>query len=341
VTDSTKGYGSSGRITLGPGVEFDLIRSLLSEEGPLPPEVEVGPGDDCVVLRGGVVASCDLFVEEVHFRRDWIGLEDAGYRAAAAALSDLAAMAAEPLGILLGLALPRAEATETAEEVARGARAACEREGIQILGGDISASPNVLVLDVIALGRSDRPVLRSGGHAGDEVWVTGWLGASAGAVSLLSEEVFPPGGLLQAFARPRPRIREARWLAERVDLHALIDLSDGLAGDAGHLAAASGVSVTLDEAAIPIHPALDHVSKDPERRLQLALTGGEDYEVCAMAPPGAVGPIADTFRDRFRIPLTRVGTVGEGSGLSLRDPEGTAQPLRMGGFNHLEETSAP
>jgi thiamine-monophosphate kinase len=126
-----------------------------------------------------------------------------------------------------------------------------------------------------------------------------------------------------------------------VDLHALIDLSDGLAGDAGHLAAASEVSVILEEEAIPAHPALVQVSRDPRRRFHLALTGGEDYEVCAMAPAGVLGPLAETFLDTFEIPLTRVGRVVEGSGLSLQGPDGTVRPLRAGGFSHFEETNTP
>ncbi len=323
------------RIPLGKGPEFDLIRGLLGPELPLPPGVRVGPGDDALVLEGGVVVSCDLSVEGVHFRREWITLEEAGYRAAASALSDLAAMGAEPLGVLLSLALGPADPAGEAAAVQKGAAEACAREGAQILGGDLSASPGPLVVDVVVLGRTPSPILRTGSRPGDELWVTGWLGGSGGAVHLWRQGSEPPGTLRAAFARPHPRIREVRWLAERASLHALLDLSDGLAGDAGHLAAAGGVAVVIEGGAVPLHPGLEAVIPDPALRLHLALTGGEDYELCFTAPPGGLEGCPDSFRKEFGIPLTRVGRVREGEGVHLEAESGPIVPLGFGGFSHF------
>jgi thiamine-monophosphate kinase len=324
-----------GRVPLGPGGEFDLIRRLLGREGTLPPGVLVGPGDDCTVLDGGAVVSTDLAVEGIHFKRDWVTLEEAGYRAAAAALSDLAAMAAEPLGILLSLALDPANAASEAVLLQRGAREACRLEGTQVLGGDLSRSPGPLMLSVVALGRTATPVQRTGTEAGDEVWVTGWLGASAAAVTYWNQGRTPPEVLREAFVRPRPRIREARWLAERAPLHGLIDLSDGLAGDTGHLAAASELSLVVRERDVPRHPALEEALGSPEEALRLALSGGEDFELCFTVPPETLDDKTHSFQDSFGIPLTKVGWAREGEGVFLEGPGGKKKPLELGGFNHF------
>jgi len=347
------------RVPLGPGGEFDLIRHLLGPEELLPRGVLLGPGDDCTVLEGGLVVSTDLAVEGVHFRREWVTLAEAGYRAAAAALSDLAAMAAEPLGVLLSMALDPSGASDDAAELQRGASEACRLEGVQILGGDLASSSGPLVLDVVALGRSDSPILRAGTEVGDEVWVTGWLGGSGAAVALWDQGHTPPENLKEAFVRPRPRIREALWLAARAPLHGLIDLSDGLAGDAGHLAAASGLSLILREDSIPLHPALcpapgsaihpapgsaidpapgsalERMLESDENPLHFALEGGEDYELCFTAPFGTLDEWVNPFQDSFGIPLTKVGSAVEGQGVFLEGEGGEVRPLAGGGFSHF------
>ncbi len=329
-----------GRVGLGRGEEFDLIRSLLGPEVPTLPGVLVGPGDDCAVLEGGIIVSADLTVEDVHFRREWISLREAGYRAAAAALSDVAAMAAEPLGILLCLALGPGNPRREAMELQEGAGEACRREGISILGGDLAGSPGLLVVDVVVLGRARAPILRSGSRVGDEIWVTGWLGRSAAAVALWNRGIVPPPVIREAFARPRPRIREALWLVDRVPLRGLVDLSDGLAGDVGHLAAASGFSMVLEEEAVPVHPELDEVlAGTGEIPLDLALGGGEDYELCFTSPPGALEEWVASFEDTFQIPLTRVGNVVEGEGrrVLMQTAQGEKRPIQGGGFSHFME----
>lgn len=328
-------------MRLGAGDEFEIIRELLGPLASLPPGVLVGPGDDCAVLEGGLVASVDLTVEGIHFKREWISLEEAGFRATSSALSDLAAMAARPLGVFLSMALEAQEARSAAARLQAGAGEACREVGTQILGGDLSESPGPLFLDIAVLGQSSSPVLRAGCEAGDEVWVTGQLGGSAGAVALWSREMDPPTELRKRFARPRPRIGEALWLAERVSLHGLVDLSDGLGGDAGHLAAASGVRLLLDRRSIPLDPALadfaDLPGIDP---LRLALFGGEDYELCLTAAAGAVGPHAAAFEESFGLTLTRIGVVAEGAGVYLLEDDGRIEPIREPGFSHFSREIA-
>ncbi len=324
--------GNGGRVPLGPGGEFDLIRKLLGPASDLAPGVLLGPGDDCAVLEGGWVVSTDLFLEGIHFKRDWITLEEAGFRATAAALSDLAAMAARPVGVLLSLTIPSAPDSVLLQ---RGAAEACERSGAQILGGDLSGSFGPTLVNVVALGRADSPFTRGGTEVGDEIWVTGWLGGSAGAVSCWNRGTEPPEALRESFARPTPRIREALWLADRVDIHGLIDLSDGLAGDAGHLAAAAGRRLVLERESIPVHPMLPGVEGSPEGALRLALEGGEDFELAFSVPNGTLDEWRDSFQDTFGIPLSRVGSAEEGRGVALRDSEGGLRPVAGRGFSHF------
>ena len=325
------------RPPLGPGREFDRIREFLAEGGEPGPGIRVGPGDDAAVLDDGLVVSTDLAVEEVHFRLDWISPREAGYRAAMGALSDLAAMAAHPLGCLAAVATPEGRrGREGARELMAGLREAVEEVGVLLLGGDLTRSPGPLLVDVVVLGRTDRPLLRSGAQPGDELWVTGSLGGAAGAVAFWAAGGRPPSALREAFLAPRARIREARFLVD-VGARAGLDLSDGLAGDAGHLAAASGVGVEVEADAVPVHPALLADPAPPGTTpLELALHGGEDYELLVALPPGVLTPRVEEFAELFDLSLTRVGRVREGAGVVLAPPGGGApRPLARGGFDHF------
>lgn len=326
--------GTGRRIRLGKGAEFDLIRRFSGGDVDLPKEVFVGPGDDAAVLQGGWVVSTDISVEDVHFRRSWLSDEEIGYRCAAAALSDLAAMAATPVGVLVSMAAP-ADGVDL-DAVQKGVREAAGAVGASVIGGDLSRSPGPLVLDVVVLGCTAWPVLRDGAEPDDEVWVTGSLGASAAAARVWDGGTEPPEPLRAAYAHPHPRVEEARWLVDREWTDALIDISDGLAGDAGHIAAASGVRITLDEERIPVEPAAVE-ALGPEAALDAALHGGEDFELCFVTDPGVVDPAA--FERRFGRPVTRVGTVSEGEGVWLRESDGETRPLERGGFDHWGATT--
>lgn len=330
--------GTSRAPQLGPGREFDLIRSFFSgEELPLPAEVVVGPGDDCAVVTGGSIAlSSDLMLEGVHFRREWLSAYEIGYRAAMVSLSDLAAMAARPIGILVSLGITPADEALSAE-IMQGARDAAARGGAAVLGGDLSRSLGPIVLDVCAVGEAAEPILRSGAIPGNELWVTGELGGAAAAVRALlrGAEVDPIG--CTHFRRPVARTAEAIWLAERGLIRAMLDISDGLAGDAAHLARASGVAIVLEPDAIPLHPAVRHSAADEADAFELALSGGEDYELCLAVPAGALAPYLSEFEKEFGIALTRVGIVEAGSGVLLRGAGGGREPLAFGGYQHFRD----
>ncbi|HEX2188489.1 MAG TPA: AIR synthase related protein [Longimicrobiaceae bacterium] len=169
-------------LPLAPGAEFALIRRFVPRGQPARADVLVGPGDDCAVVAGGIALSTDMSVEGVHFRRDWLSPREIGWRAAAAALSDLAAVAARPIGVLVSLALPAGDAGDPAVELMAGVREAAEAVGGAVLGGDVARTTGPLVVDVTVVGEARNPVLRSGARRGDEVWVTGALGGAAAAV---------------------------------------------------------------------------------------------------------------------------------------------------------------
>ena len=335
------------RVRLGPGKEFDLVRALLAAvpepapdpEGGVGSGVLVGPGDDCAVLEPTAepwAVTMDMSVEGVHFRRSWLTPDEIGWRATAAALSDLAAVAAEPVAVLLALALPVADARgEMAKALARGAAAAAGSVGASLVGGDLTASPGPLVIDVVALGRAPRAVLRDGGRVGDELWVTGRLGAAGAAIRTWETGDEPTETLRRAFAHPAARVAEACWLADTGAVRALVDLSDGLAGDVGHIAAASGCRALLSATAIPLAEGVIEVAGDHEQALRVALEGGEDYELCLAVEPGAFDRLVGDFVSRFGVPLTRVGELTTGEGVALEPADGSGAVPLDGGFTHF------
>lgn len=330
------------RDRLGPGAEFDLVRRLVEAAGTGATgeggEVEEGPGDDAAVLDPPpgerLVLSTDLAVEEVHFRRAWLDWATVGWRAAAAGLSDIAAMAARPMGLLLSAALPPELDHALLDDVGRGVGECLRAHGGVLMGGDLSRSPGPVVLDVVAVGSAARPVGRDGARPGDEVWVTGQLGAAAAAAADWQKGLEPDPRARRAFERPRPRTSEARWLAEEVRLTALMDLSDGLAGDAAHMAAASGVRLLLDLPRVPLADVLEEYV-DRTAALRKGLGGGEDYELLLAAEPGSVGDAAGRFERAFGVALTRIGAVAEGRGVAWRDADGREVELGTGGWDHF------
>jgi len=318
-------------VALGPGREFDLIRGFLGRQAGPAPGVLVGPGDDAAVLEGGWVVSQDQAVEGIHFRRPWLSDEEVGYRAAAAALAELAAMAARPVAALVSVAAPR-DGDVDLGGLQAGVSRAVRRVGGVVVGGDLSSSPGPLYLDICVLGRTERPVLRSGARVGDELWVSGTLGDAAGAVEVWRAGHRPPPALRARYATPEPRIGAALALSEAGGVTAMLDLSDGLAGDAGHLAAASGVRIVLVPSALPIGPELTRLLGAARAR-SAALHGGEDFELCFTARPGAVHERL-LRAEGHDVPLTRVGRVEPGEGVWLEQAAGGVEPVQRGGWDH-------
>ncbi|MFQ5745782.1 MAG: thiamine-phosphate kinase [Gemmatimonadota bacterium] len=323
-----------------PSGEFRRIARFLELAGASAGRggIVIGPGDDAAGVRcpaGEVlVVSTDASVEGVHFRREWLTWEAIGYRAAAAAMSDLAAMAARPVGALVSLALAPEHDRAVEEGLATGIGECLRSLDADLLGGDFCRSPGPVFIDVVAVGSCAAPVPRDGARPGDELWVTGVLGAAATATMAWESGLEPDGESRRAFERPRPRTAEAGWLATRVDIHAMIDLSDGLAGDAGQVAAASGAQLRMELEALPLPHGLGSWT-DRSAALHVAAAGGEDYELLFAASPGEIEPLRADFRAAWGAELTRIGTVEMGEGVMWVDARGRPVEPPGRGFDHF------
>ena len=315
---------------LGPGPEFDRVRLIARTLGERAP----GLGDDCALLPDGdrtLVLSTDISVEHVHFRLDWITLEESGWRSAASALSDLAAEGAEAIGLLAAITVPEhgtdGELTALASGIGEGAAAA----GAPVLGGDLSRGPAWSVA-VTVVGRAERPVTRAGARPGDGVWVTGALGGARAAIESWRRGQLPEDGARQAYARPEPRIAEGRWLAAH-GARAMLDLSDGLGADAAHLAAASGVRLRLTLETVPVAPAVVAAARRLDVPMQqFAAEGGDDYELLVALPAEFGASEARAFEEGCGLALTRVGTVERGRGVRA---ELLGRTLELRGYDHF------
>lgn len=320
----------SGLTALGPGREFDRVRQIARALGRRAVEL----GNDCALIPAGagtLALSTDVSVEGVHFRLEWLTLAEVGWRAAAAALSDLAAAGAEPAGLLAAAVVPPAASDEDVVSLMTGVGAAGVAVGAPVLGGDLSSGPS-WALTITVLGRSPAPLTRAGARPGDGLWVTGTLGGARAALEAWRRGDAPEPDARTAFVHPQPRIGAGRWLAEH-GAHAMMDLSDGLAGDAPHLAAASDVRLELVLESVPVAPATIKEARRLDISVQqFASEGGEDYELLAALPEDfGPGQVSD-FERACGMALTRIGTVQAGSGVSARL---VGRPLALRGFDHF------
>jgi thiamine-monophosphate kinase len=281
--------------TVGVLGEFGLI-AAMTERLPVGRGVLLGPGDDAAVVAapdGRVVATTDVLVEGRHFKRAWSEAYDVGRRAAAANLADVAAMGAVPTALLVGLALPADLPTTWALSLVDGFRDECESAGASVAGGDVVRAETV-VISVTALGSLEgrAPVTRSGARVGDLVAVAGRLGWAAAGLAVLSRGFRSPRTLVDAYRRPAPPYAEGPRAA-LLGATAMVDVSDGLVADLGHVAVASGVSVRLSSDAFHVpqefHDTARALNADPMTWL---LTGGEDHALAATFPDDVDLPMA-------------------------------------------------
>ena len=308
----------SDSLPLGPGAEFDAIREMLRGMG----DAARGIGDDAAVMtvpRGEqLLTSVDAMVEHVHFRREWMEPEELGWRATMAALSDLAAMGAAPLGILVAIEVS-ADWSSSLGGLAVGIADAARAAGTTIRGGNLSRGEQLSITTTV-LGSAFSPLLRLGAREGEKVYVTGALGGPGAALARLVAMRRPEPEHRERFVRPHARLAEGQWLA-RAGATSAIDVSDGLAADLAHLAAASEVRIEVD---VDLLPRMVGLSSHQ------ALASGEEFELVVTARE--LDTVA--FAERFGLALTEIGQVqaGHAEVVLMEAGSRTAHP---GGHDHL------
>jgi len=312
--------------------------------------VTVGIGDDAAVVRvdaasqragSSLVLTTDAMVEGVHFRRSWLTAQQIGVRAWRVAVSDISAMGARPRWVLLSLELPAGRARMPERDVLaliRALGAEARRSGAALVGGNVSRGAALSVTVTVVGETAAKPVLRSGAKPGEVVFVTGNVGGSAAARLGLMRRTRSDGirGAASAYIRPPLRVAFAAEGCVRGLFSAMIDVSDGLLQDLGHMADESKARIRIDAAAIPVHPAAKRSQKD--QGLELALTGGEDYELAFTAPERRAGAIA-MLAARHRVAVTPIGFVERGRP-AVTDAAGRPFAFARAGFDHLRARSS-
>jgi thiamine-monophosphate kinase len=307
----------------------------------MPPWVLVGPGDDAAVVapeRGALdVLTTDAQVDGVHFDLRFVPPEAVGHRALAVNLSDLAAMGAAPRAALLSLLLPDSIDVETIDRIMDGLLALAARHRVTLIGGNITRTPGPLVLDVTAIGtvRPRRVLTRGGARPGDEVYVTGTLGDAATQLrDLQAGRPSPAPPRDSRYLFPEPRVRAGLLLGRNRAASSCMDLSDGLADGVRQVAAASGVGMTLDAAALPISDSARAWHQREEREaVDTALTGGDDYELLFTTRPTQRGRLRGVLKEMGGLPITRIGVVTKQREVLVRDERGTREV--PAGYEHF------
>ena len=307
--------------------EFELI-DRLTRSLPSNRAVVVGAGDDCALLDVGLgdrllLFKTDAVVEGIHYTSD-TEPERVGHKALGRCLSDIAAMAGTPTAALVTLALPRSFDVKVVEAIYAGMNALARRHEVAVVGGETTTNPERMLISVAVLGwvQRGKGILRSGADRGDAIFVTGELGGALAGKHLDFE----------------PRLVEARWLAEHFSLHAMLDISDGLAGDLRHILKASRVGAELLATAIPISRQAKRAARSESSAkppLLAALTDGEDFELLFTVASRDAVPLLDAWKKRFpEVALSCIGKITEGGNITIRDKDGV-RPLTAHGYVHF------
>lgn len=309
--------------------EFGFIDKICARFAELPLNGFEGIGDDCAVLPvadgDALLFTADLLNEGVHFLRRATSARELGGKALAVNLSDIAAMGGRPVATLLSLALPPDAGETWAEEFMEGYRTLSERYGVALVGGDTTRSGQGITINVTAIGRAPLSCIkrRSAARPGDVLFTTGALGASgAGLRDLLAGRLDTPAAV--EHRNPRPQVEEGLWLGMRREVHAMMDLSDGLASDLRHILDRSGVGAEVLLERVPVAEGSD---------LQTAACGGEDYKLLLTADAEGAGQLADEFLKRFGSPLHPLGHITDTRELVWLQ-NGNPVPLDWHGFTH-------
>lgn len=328
--------------------EFQLIEHVRRLFGRTSPAVVLGIGDDTAIIKPPpgrhMLLTTDLLVEDIHFTLSTATYEEIGYKAAVANISDIAAMGGTPHSLVISLAIPHSVNTTDVTKLYRGLMAACRPYGVSLIGGDTSASRHGLFVSVTLTGyvTPGQALRRDGARAGDIVYVTGTLGDSLAGLQILKMRSRKRLSrrdvryLIARHHRPTPRVHAGQFLVARGLATAAIDVSDGLSGDLVHLCEESAVGVEIDAAALPLSRACGAYAvatkTDP---IQLALRGGEDYELLFTVPAARRGAL-ERLRRHAGCRLTPIGVIRpKRFGLKLRTSRGDVLLLRNTGYQHF------
>lgn len=344
---------ASRPFTLSAIGEFGLIRELQKQCRSLSASVIQGIGDDAALLRGpskeALIASTDLAIEGVHFDLKFESLKDVGFRTAVANISDIAAMGGVPTFLLVGMAVPPSCLVKEVQSLYRGFTEACRKYDIALIGGDTSSSQSGLFLCVTILGhvKTKQALRRNGAKIGDRVYVTGTLGDSNAGLRILRRQAkrktyiapkWYEAFLTKRHLRPTPRLAIAQHLSNHGLAHAAMDLSDGLSGDIHHLCQASHVGVELWADCLPLSRQCQAYALaqglDP---VDLAVAGGEDYELLFTIPPRHQNTMSHLSR-KFKVPVACIGEIQrESFGLTLKFEGGISRNIGRHSYDHFSQ----
>jgi thiamine-monophosphate kinase len=316
--------------------EFRLIDLLAKMVGRGDERLLIGIGDDAAAWRGDdsiQLATVDSFIEGVHFTPETTPWPDVGWKALAVNLSDIAAMGGIPRYALVSLSLPDDSQVEDVAALYSGMLKLAKQYGVTIVGGDISRAPLVAIaITILGSSPTKKLLTRSSARPGEIVAVTGQLGAAAAGLEILKSKIHPDpeaeSRLKNAFLHPTPRIAEGLLLVEQ-GVKTAIDISDGLVADLNQICKASQVGARLEIERVPVEPAVK--SAFGKRALELALSGGEDYELLFTATPEAI----ERLSKAASVPVTAIGKITAGTGIALVDKEGNPFKLKKAGWEHF------
>jgi thiamine-monophosphate kinase len=305
-----------------------------------------GIGDDCAVFRASsgrvMLFTTDMLLEDIHFMRDAITPYQLGRKVIAVNLSDIAAMGGRPLVALISVGIPVQTGVEEIQELYRGMRDICTGSGLDIAGGDTVASPDKLVINASVIGevRENEVLYRSGARPGDRLFLTGSVGDSSAGLKILQHEIRPPESIgrhfIKAHNEPTPLVEIGAFIATSGLATAMIDLSDGLLSDLGHICKESGVGALLFSEKIPISPELTLLAGGAKfNPLELALSGGEDYQLLFSVPEKNAQGIETLFKEHGISPPSLIGEIVQERGIRMRKHDGSSEELRPQGFNHF------
>ncbi|MBR4964536.1 MAG: thiamine-phosphate kinase [Alistipes sp.] len=307
--------------------EFGFIGDIATLFSTLPHSGFEPIGDDCTVLPMGdeaLVMTTDMLVEDIHFLRGASSAEEVGEKSLMVNISDVAAMGAKPVATLLSIALPESAQGEWSERFMRGYYEASKERGVALVGGDTTASRDKISINVVAIGRAPMANIkrRSAAKAGDIIAVTGKLGISSkGLVDIMFGDLNTTAAKAHRVAQAR--VAEGIWLGTREEVHAMMDISDGIASDIKHIMEMSNVGVSIN---------LDQIPTDYD--IRFATTGGEDYELLLTVDSASFNTIAEELYKATGTTLTKIGTITEGDSVEWLD-NGKPTELELKGFTHF------